>query len=61
VLEKVGGVLNQGYGFVWQLSDARNFFEFIISDSQLYQIVEHQNGNQTDCTPWETVRTGYST
>ncbi|MBD3886953.1 AAA family ATPase [Phormidium tenue FACHB-886] len=51
-LEKVGGVLNQGYGFVWQLSDTRNFFEFIISDSQFYQIVKHQNGNQTNCTPW---------
>ena len=53
-LEKVKGVLNQGYGIAWRLSNTDNFFEFIISDNQRYQIVKRENGKYMDCTPWKS-------
>lgn len=53
VLEKIAGVLNKGYGFVWGLSDTQNFFEFIISDNGYYQISQYEQGNHKKHVAWK--------
>ncbi|MUG93227.1 AAA family ATPase [Scytonema sp. UIC 10036] len=53
VLEKIAGELNHGYGFVWGLSDTRNFFEFVISDTGYYRIVKYDDGNFKDIVAWK--------
>ncbi len=54
VLEKVAGVFNHGYGFVWGLSDSNNFSEFVISDSGYYQISRYNNGSATKYVAWKS-------
>ncbi|MBD2774366.1 AAA family ATPase [Iningainema tapete] len=53
VLEKVTGVLNHGYGFIWGLADNKNFFEFVITDSGYYQIAQHENGSFKEHIAWK--------
>ncbi|MBR8833908.1 MAG: AAA family ATPase [Stigonema ocellatum SAG 48.90 = DSM 106950] len=53
VLEKIAGVSNHGYGFVWGLSDSRNFFEFVISDTGYYQISKYENGYSKIYVAWK--------
>ena len=54
MLEKVAGVFNHGYGFVWGLSDSTNFSEFVISDSGYYQISRYDNGSATKYVAWKS-------
>src|SRR5579883_2845837 len=53
VLEKISGVLNKGYGFVWGLLDTQTFFEFIISDNGYYQIARYEKGNHKKYVAWK--------
>jgi hypothetical protein len=53
VLEKITGVSNPGYGFVWGLLDSSNFFEFVIFDTGYYRISQYNNGEFQDFVAWK--------
>lgn len=53
VLEKVTGVSNQGYGFVWGLLNTSNFFEFVICDTGYYRISQYKNGDFKKFVAWK--------
>ena len=53
VLEKVEGASNHGYGFVWGLADAKNFFEFVISQNGHYRIARYKENCFKNCVAWK--------
>ena len=53
VLEKVAGASNHGYGFVWGLADAKNFFEFVISQNGYYRIAQYENNCFNNFVTWK--------
>jgi SpoVK/Ycf46/Vps4 family AAA+-type ATPase len=53
ILEKIAGESNHGYGFVWGLSDTKNFFEFVISHTGYYRIAKYDDGNFKDIVAWK--------
>lgn len=57
VLEKVAGSSNHGYGFVWGLGDAQNFFEFVISQSGYYRIAQYEKNCFNNFVAWKYDQT----
>ena len=53
VLEKVAGGSNHGYGFVWGLADAKNFFEFVISQNGYYRIAQYEKNCFNNFVAWQ--------
>lgn len=53
VLEHVSSNTNHGFGFAWGLSDANNFFEFVISKNGYYRISKVENGELHAFVEWK--------
>lgn len=52
ILEKVSGVNDYGYGVVWSLKDADNFYSFLISGDGHYRIDACDNNEWTTLQNW---------
>ncbi|RIH87096.1 Stage V sporulation protein K [Calidithermus terrae] len=52
ILEKVNGVNDYGYGLVWALRDADNFYSFLISGDGHYRIDACDNNEWTTLQNW---------
>ncbi|MEY4530795.1 MAG: hypothetical protein RLZZ156_1516, partial [Deinococcota bacterium] len=52
VTQKIVGVDNNGYGIVWNLEDANNRFEFVISGDGHFRIAQYKAGQYSVITAW---------
>jgi len=55
VIEKITGIEDRGYGFVWGLADVNNFFEFVISDNGYYRISKYVDGKFIQQVSWKSA------
>lgn len=55
VIEHVTSNINHGFGFVWGLSDAKNHFEFVISQNGYYRIAKKAENSELNAfVDWTT-------